>query len=99
MSKEKMALARLEALIAKDNTKFVMEGSTQAFRTTDGTKKRRSHNLRLDTVTGSLYWENESGNEWDYQFDSPQIAQDWWNQMVVARSVQAKVAANEIDGQ
>jgi hypothetical protein len=99
MSKEKMALARLEAVIAKANTKFVMESDTEAFRTTDGTKKRRSHNLRLNPDSGILWWENESSKEWAYQFDELHLAQTWWNQMVVARSVQAKVAANEIDGQ
>lgn len=94
---KKNALPKFESVITNEKTKFVIQSSTEAYRTTDGTSRRKTHSLRLFPYTGTLYWENENGKNFSHVFESPEVAQDWWNTMVVARAVKTKAAVNEMD--
>lgn len=97
MKQKTSALARFEATITNEKTKFVIQNSTEAYRTTDGTSRRKTHNLRLDIDAGTLWWENESSKEFTHQFESPGAAQQWWNNMVLSRAAKTHAAANEMD--
>lgn len=94
---KKEALPRFEATITNEKTKFVIKSETEAYRTTDGTSRRKTHDLVLYPIAGILRWRNENSKDFSHQFESPEAAQEWWNTMVVARAVKTYAATNEMD--
>lgn len=94
--KKQESLARLEATITNDKTKFVINNNTHAYRTTDGTSRRKSHTLVISPDTGILNWKNENGKEFTHQFESPEAAQEWWKTMVIRRAIKIKNDADDL---